>query len=72
VQTCTRFIGTTSFGFAYELRNDRGEVAATAADVMVMFDYNTNRKTAFPQIFRDRIASLDGEVPGHHRNQGSK
>lgn len=57
--TRTEFIRNTSFGFHHLLVNDDGEIAAEAHDVMVMFNFNTNEKTAFPEDFRAKFAALE-------------
>ena len=59
VRTEIAFIRTTSFGFAHTLVDGVGDVAAEAADVMVMFDYAAGQKMPFPAVFRQRIAALD-------------
>jgi acyl-CoA thioester hydrolase len=64
VQTRIAFMRTTSFGFTHTLTDLTGDVAAEAADVMVMFDYTINQKMPFPAVFRERIAVLDaGSLP---------
>lgn len=63
LRTRTAFMRTTSFGFAHTLVDTVGDVAAEAADVMVMFDYALNQKLPFPAVFRDRIAVLDAGLP---------
>jgi acyl-CoA thioester hydrolase len=63
VRTCTAFMRTTSFGFTHTLVDAVGDVAAEAADVMVMFDYALNQKLPFPAVFRERIATLDAGPP---------
>jgi acyl-CoA thioester hydrolase len=63
LRTGVAFIRTTSFGFAYTLVDEAGEVAAEASDVMVMFDYAVNQKMPFPTVFRERIAVLEPDGP---------
>jgi acyl-CoA thioester hydrolase len=53
------FIKNTSFSICHELRNEQGELAAEAQDVMVMFDFNTNVKVPFPQNFLAAIEKLE-------------
>ncbi len=60
VLTRTGFIKTTSFGFDHLLLNDKGEKAAVARDVMVMFDFNKNEKLPLPERFREAIERLEG------------
>lgn len=57
IRTSLRFIRRTSFGFAHVLLNAGGEVVAEAADVIVMYDYATERVAPFPEALRS--AALD-------------
>lgn len=57
IRATTAFIRTTSFGFSYTLHDAAGDVAAEAADVMVMFDYTANQKFRVPDIFRERLTA---------------
>lgn len=59
ILTRTEFIKNTSFGFHHWLMNDKGEMAAEAHDVMVMFDFNSHEKVPFPQPFREKISGLE-------------
>lgn len=40
VQACVQFIKNTSFGIRHRILNDKGELAAEAEDVIVVFDFN--------------------------------
>lgn len=57
----TNFIGNSSFGFMHEIRNERNVIAATAEDVMVMYDFNTKSKIRFPNELRHKIELLEGK-----------
>lgn len=59
VQSRVEFIKNTSFGIHHQILNSNDEVAAEAHDVLVMFDFNTNEKIKFPEVFRDRIEALE-------------
>jgi acyl-CoA thioester hydrolase len=59
ILTRTEFIKNSSFGFHHLLLNAEGEHCAEAHDIMVMYDFNTEQKTPFPQQFRDAIAQLE-------------
>ncbi|MES2681491.1 MAG: acyl-CoA thioesterase [Bacteroidota bacterium] len=59
VLTRTEFIKNTSFGFAHMILNEAGEIAASAKDVMVMFDFNKNEKVIVPTRFREAIEQLE-------------
>ncbi len=52
------FMKNTSFGFEHILTNERGETAAEANDVMVMYDFNADRKMSIPSEFRDLFNAL--------------
>ena len=43
------FIKNTSFSMQHVLLNDKGEVAAEAEDIIVMFDFNKNEKASVPK-----------------------
>ncbi len=53
------FIRNTSFGIHHQLKNDKGETVAEAHDVMVMFDFTTNKKVAFPESIREWVEKLE-------------
>jgi len=42
------FVKTTSFSFHHVLLDDKGEIAAEADDVMVLYDFNKNEKMPLP------------------------
>lgn len=50
-------IRTTSFAINHEVIDDKGECAAEAQDIMVLFDFRTGTKTALPDDLRTRLAS---------------
>ena len=47
---------STSFDTHYEIRNARGEIAATGKVVCVFFDWERKSKTPIPEELRRRIA----------------
>lgn len=53
------YIKNTSFSIHHQILNEKGEIAAEAYDVMVMFDYNLNEKVNFPQELRHKIELLE-------------
>ena len=53
-------IGNKSLVMLHTVLNEKGEVAATARDVLVSFDYENNRPCPVPQILRERIAQMEG------------
>jgi acyl-CoA thioester hydrolase len=62
ILTRTEFIKNSSFGFHHLLLDTAGDLCAEAQDVMVMYDFNLNQKTPFPQQFRDAIALLENKT----------
>lgn len=58
--TCgLRFIKNSSFGLYHRIIDDKGEVAAEAEDVMVLYDFNKNEKALFPEWMRQNIQTLE-------------
>lgn len=60
IQASIEFIKNTSFGIHHQILNDRGEVAAEGKDVIVLYDFSTNEKVAFPQQLRETIERIEG------------
>ena len=56
------FIKNSSFGFCHQIINEKGEIAAEAQDVMVMFDFNRNEKVTFPKELREKIEILENKL----------
>lgn len=59
VEARVSFIKNTSFGIHHRIINENNELAAEADDVIVMFDFNTNQKIAFPNELRKRVEELE-------------
>ena len=53
------FIKNTSFGIHHRIIDDKGDVAAEADDVIVMYDFNSNEKMLFPEELRRRVEELE-------------
>ncbi len=60
VESRIEFIKTTSFGIHHRILNEQKEVAAEAHDVVVMFDFNINKKVPVSQHFRDAAEHIEG------------
>lgn len=60
VQVRCDFIKNTSFGLHHQILNEKGEIAAQAQDVMVMYDFSRDEKVAFPEPLRQEIEKLEG------------
>lgn len=59
IQTKTAFIKNTSFCFIHQIIDAQNEIAAEAQDIMVMFDFNKNEKTVFPEELRRKIGEIE-------------
>lgn len=55
IKTHVEWIKNSSLQLSHTLFNDEGEVAATAEDVIVMFDYNTNEKVIISEEMKKLI-----------------
>ena len=53
------FMKNTSFGIHHRIIDHKGEVAAEAHDVIVMFDFKANSKVLIPKQFSDAVALLE-------------
>lgn len=53
-------IKNTSFSIQHRILNDKQEIAATAEDIIVVYDFNTNRKVPVPDDIRKKIEELEG------------
>ncbi|MEW6773523.1 MAG: hypothetical protein AB1304_05935 [Bacteroidota bacterium] len=42
--------------------NDKGEIAAEAQDIMVMFDFNRNEKISFPKDLKEKMEKLENKI----------
>lgn len=60
VEASVSFIKNTSFGIEHRILNADGEVAATAQDVVVLYNFQTNEKQPVPDDIRQQIAQLEG------------
>jgi acyl-CoA thioester hydrolase len=60
IRTKVSFIKTTSFGLQHQLLNDQGILVATAEDVIVMYNFQTQTKTPISEKLRQKIEALEG------------
>jgi acyl-CoA thioester hydrolase len=61
---CDR-IGTKSFTFTYEIREQRSlRLVAEATSVQVCYDYEARRSVPVSDDLRRRVAALEGRAPG--------
>jgi acyl-CoA thioester hydrolase len=62
IRSGMEFIKNTSFSIHHKIFDQHGDVVAEAQDVIVMFDFNKNEKTAVPQVMRDAAALIEGRT----------
>jgi acyl-CoA thioester hydrolase len=55
-------IKNTSFSICHRILNDKGQIAAEAQDIMVMFDFNKNEKIIFPKELKEKIEKLERKI----------
>lgn len=60
VQASVNFIKNTSFGIHHRILNDKGEIAAEAEDVIVVFDFKNNIKASVSESLRHNIETIEG------------
>ncbi len=60
IKSGMEFIKNTSFSIHHKMYDDQGDLVAEAQDVIVMFDFNKNEKTAVPQVMRDAASEIEG------------
>lgn len=61
VQSRMAFIKTSSFGIHHQILDSEGAIAATAEDVMVLYDFTKNEKVTFPDALRKIVEELEGK-----------
>lgn len=61
IHSRVHFIKNTSFGIQHQLYNHNNALAATATDILVMFDYNENKKIQVPINLINIIEKLEGK-----------
>lgn len=59
VWSSVEFMKSSSFGIHHFILNDNDEVAAEGHDVIVMYDFNQNEKTAIPDWLRQKIEETE-------------
>ncbi|GAB5416079.1 MAG: thioesterase family protein [Crocinitomicaceae bacterium] len=52
-------IKNTSFRIIHRLLNDKGEIAAEAQDIIVIYDFNKKEKVQFPIELKEKIATVE-------------
>lgn len=62
VEARISYIKTSSFGVSHRILNEAGEVAATAEDVIVVYDFEAHQKIPFPPHLKKKVEELEGRV----------
>jgi acyl-CoA thioester hydrolase len=52
--------GRTSFSMAYEIRDEEGQLIATAKSVQVAYDYAAGKTVPLPDEIKQRVAEFEG------------
>ncbi len=55
-------IRNTSFSMSHRIINDKGDIAAEAQDIIVMFDFTRHEKIAFPKDLKEKIENLENQI----------
>jgi acyl-CoA thioester hydrolase len=61
IESKVEFMKNTSFGLHHRLLNDKGEFAAEAKDVVVLFNFKTNEKVTIPDNVRKLVEDIEGK-----------
>ena len=59
IQARVDYIRNSSFCIQHRILDEKGEVAAEAEDIVVMFDFNKNEKVSFPSELRVVAEALE-------------
>jgi acyl-CoA thioester hydrolase len=59
IQSGVESIGETSFCILHQILNEKAEIVAEGKDVVVLFDFNTNKKMSIPDSIREQVGELE-------------
>ena len=59
VQSGVENIGDSSFSIHHQILNEKNEIVAEGKDVVVLFDFNTNKKMSIPDSIREKVGDLE-------------
>jgi len=62
IQSRVNFIKNTSFGICYQIIDDNSQISAEAQDIIVVFDFNRNKKVQISQKIRRQIEKLESKT----------
>ncbi|MBL7810613.1 MAG: thioesterase family protein [Bacteroidetes bacterium] len=57
-------LGNSSFGLQHRILDQHGQIAVEAHDLIVMYDYNSNKKIRVNDEIRTAMERLEGRLPG--------
>jgi len=58
-------IKNTSFRIHHAIYDDNDEIAAVAQDILVFFDFNTNKKLMIPDDLREKLEKMKNTTRNH-------
>ena len=62
IQSRVDFIKNTSFCICHQIMDEKDNITAEAQDIIVLFDFNKNKKTQLPQELRRVIENLENRI----------
>jgi len=62
IQSRVEFIKNTSFCICHQIIDDKNQLSAEAQDIIVLFDFNKNKKVQLPQEIRGLIEQLENKT----------
>jgi acyl-CoA thioester hydrolase len=62
IQSRVDFIKNTSFCICHQIIDNKNQLSAEAQDIIVLFDFNKNKKVQLPQKIRSLIEELENRV----------
>ena len=62
VHSRVNFIKTTSFGIIHRIVDEQNQLSAEAQDIIVVYDFDRNKKVMIPQGIREQIEQLESRT----------
>ena len=62
IQSRSNFIKNTSFGISYQITDDKNQISAEAEDIIVVYDFDKNKKRHIPQSIHIQIEKLESKT----------
>ena len=63
IQSTVDFVKNTSFSFVHHLFDENDKPAAIATDIMVMYDFNADKKMEIPNWLRNQLHPFSETTP---------